>query len=264
MTENNDRFTFAAVKYANAAPLAHFLPEVDSRVAVTYGRPSASPAELAAGRADAVLMPVAAYLARPGCRMIDGIGICADGRVESVLLKCRRPLREVKLIEPDAASRSSNALAAVLVAEHLGLDAQVRPCEPGERPDAVVCIGDRALREPPAPEGDYDLAAMWKEMTGLPFVFAVWAYRADFSQAGELARIARKARDEGLRRVEELARLYAEKLELPIERMREYFQRSVRYEVGPREREAIDLFAQKMQTHGLIERKAEFNAENAE
>lgn len=251
------KFTFAAVKYANAAPLAHWLAQVDPRAAVTYGRPSQLPAELASGRADVALLPVVACLETPGLKIIDGIGICADGRVESVLLKCRRPLAEVRLVEPDAASRTSNALAAILLAEHVGNDVEVRPCGFGEQPDATVCIGDRALREPPAPAGDYDLAAMWKEMTGLPFVFAVWAYRAGFSDAAELAKIAGAARDEGLRRIDELAALCAERIELPVERMGQYLRRSVRYEIGPREREAMELFARKLTAHGLTEIREE-------
>jgi chorismate dehydratase len=241
-----DRYVFAAVKYANAAPLAHFLPSVGGGAVVTYGRPSSLLAELECGHADAALIPVAALLASPGLRMIDGIGICADGRVESVLIKCRLPLAEVRLVEPDAASLTSNALAAILLAEHVHLPAEVRKARPGEQADAAVCIGDRALREPPAPAGDYDMAAMWKEMTHLPFVFAVWAYRADFPDPEHLATIARAARAEGLQRIEELAAIQAAKLSLPVARMREYFNKSVRYEVGPREREAMDLFATKL------------------
>jgi len=247
-----DRYVFAAVKYANAAPLAYFLPSVDDRTAVTFARPAELLAELASGRADAALVPVAAFLAAPGLRMIDGIGICADGRVESVLLKCRRPLAEVRLVEPDAASRTSNALAAILLTEHLGLAAEVRPVRPGEQADATVCIGDRALCEGPAPAGDYDMAAMWKEMTGMPFVFAVWAYRGDCRDPDGLSRIARAARDAGLARLDELAAICAEKLALPLERCREYFRHSVRYEVGPREMQAMELFGRKLAQHGLI------------
>jgi len=247
-----DRYVFAAVKYANAAPLAHFLPGVDDRAVVTYGRPSSLLAELESGRADVALVPVAAFLGAPGLRMIDGIGICADGRVESVLIKCRRPLAEVRLVEPDAASRTSNALAAILLAEHVHLPAEVRQARPGEQADAAVCIGDRALRDPPAPAGDYDMAAMWKEMTHLPFVFAVWAHRADFPDSEVLSGIARAARAAGLRRLEELAAIQAEKLSLPIERLREYFCRSVHYEVGPREIQAMELFGERLLQRGLI------------
>ena len=58
-----------------------------------------------------------------------------------------------------------------------------------------------------AASNDHDLAAMWKEMTGLPFVFAVWACRAGHPEADALTEIALAARAEGLRRIDELGQL---------------------------------------------------------
>jgi chorismate dehydratase len=52
---------------------------------------------------------------------------------------------------------------------------------------ASLIIGDRALRLNGKTSYRYDLAAAWKEMTGLPFVFAVWVSKknmpAEFIQA---------------------------------------------------------------------------------
>ncbi|MGC5412947.1 MqnA/MqnD/SBP family protein, partial [Streptomyces sp. DT225] len=54
--------------------------------------------------------------------------------------------------------------------------------------DAAVLIGDAALRAnlhdaPRLGLQVHDLGAMWKEWTGLPFVFAVWAARKDYLAA---------------------------------------------------------------------------------
>jgi chorismate dehydratase len=51
--------------------------------------------------------------------------------------------------------------------------------------DAAVLIGDAALRAnlldgPKFGLQVHDLGALWKEWTGLPFVFAVWAARRDY------------------------------------------------------------------------------------
>ena len=62
-----------------------------------------------------------------------------------------------------------------------------------ERPDASVVIGDRALCSDPPPAGDIDLAGVWNEMTGLPFVFAVWAVRSDFEHIEAVTTLARQA-----------------------------------------------------------------------
>jgi chorismate dehydratase len=51
--------------------------------------------------------------------------------------------------------------------------------------DAAVVIGDVALRATDDPRGlrILDLGAAWKDWTGLPMVFAVWAARRDYLAA---------------------------------------------------------------------------------
>ena len=236
-----DQPVFASVKYANAAPLAHFLTEVAPGVGVITGRPAELAAWLADGWADAAMVPVADLFADHELVMIDGVGICADGEVGSVLLKCNCPPAQVRTVARDVASRTSNALAEILLARHLHLSVEMVPAETADA-DARVVIGDRAMKAPSAPGGDLDLAGLWKDMTGLPFVFAVWAYRKGHPQAEALSRIARAARDEGVRAAGELGEFHARRLGLDAQRVRDYLTHVVHYHVGPREIEAMDLF----------------------
>jgi chorismate dehydratase len=230
---------FASVPYLNAAPLAHCLSEIEG-VRVLYDVPSALAELLRTGRVDAALLPVADRLLDPGLQMIDGLGVCADGAVESVLLKCERPIQQVRTVARDPASRTSNALAHILLEEHLGL--AVEMVDEPEGADAAVLIGDEALVAPPAPHGDLDLATLWKEMTGLPFVFAVWVHRADHPEREKLATVAHEARRLGEERTDELAARYAGTLGLPAARCRDYLTDVIYYDVGPREREAMATF----------------------
>lgn len=206
------------------------------------GRPAELAAWLTDGRADAAMIPVADFFAHEDLAMIDGIGICADGDVRSVLLKCNCPLAEVRTVARDVASRTSNALAAILLERHLHASVEMLPPEQAHHADACVVIGDRALKGVSSPGGDYDLAGLWKEMTGLPFVFAVWAYREDHPQAQRLARIARDARDAGVQAAAELGELHARRLGIDVEACREYLTQVIHYHVGPREVEAMELF----------------------
>ncbi|MHC4986336.1 MAG: menaquinone biosynthetic enzyme MqnA/MqnD family protein [Planctomycetota bacterium] len=199
------QFTFAAVPYANAAPLAHFLPQVHADVAVIFAPPSQLAQAVIDGRADAALVPVVDCFANPELRM-------------------------------------SNALARVLLADHFGLSVEIRPFDPDESPDAAVVIGDRALQAPPAPGGDIDLAGQWKLMTSLPFVFAVWAHRADHPDPQGLAETARAARDAGVAAIDELASIWAERLGLNFQRCRDYLGSAIHYDLGPRERAGMQLF----------------------
>ena len=231
---------FAASPYANAVPLVHFLGRAGPRVRVRYGHPSTMAALLLDGQADAALIPTIDLFEAP-LRRIEGLGVCAEDAVQSVLIKCQRPLPQVRIVATDPASHTSNALAFFLLRDRFGLVARLG-CAAGETPDAAVVIGDRALSLPPAPCGDYDMAREWKALTGLPFVFAVWAHRADHPRAAELAAIAHRAKEAGLAALDELARLTARRLQLDENRCRAYLQSAIHYDVGPREDAAIARF----------------------
>ncbi len=234
---------FASAAYANQLPLAHFIPEVDSGARLlTVARPSDVLARLESGDADAVLLPVAELARRPDLAMIDGLGVCAARRVRSVLLKCRVALRDVRTVEADPASVTSNALVRVLFRNHWRQ--AVRFVEPGAvpAPDAAVMIGDRALCAPPAPGGDVDLAAAWHELTGLPFVFAVWVHRRGHPRAAALARIAQAAERRGVAELPLLAGLVARRLGLDEAACLDYLTTCIYFEAGGPELEAMRLF----------------------
>ena len=248
----SERYVFAAVRYANAAPLAHFLGQVHPGVEVTYHQPSQLVQYLQSGQADAALIPVMDYFAYSGLTMIDGLGICADGEVWSVLLKCNRPIEQVRTVRADPASRTSNALARILLQEHFNLSVEMLHGDENSPADGEVVIGDRALNAAPAPCGDYDLAELWKQMTGLPFVFAVWVHRSDHPAAGKLAQIAHAAKVAGCDAIDQLAAIHAEKLGLSPDRCSEYLRSAIRYDVGPREKEAMGLFQSLLSRTGAI------------
>lgn len=235
---------FAAVPYANAAPLAHFIPSLCAQARVVADHPARLLALLDSGAADAAMIPVADFLAHPELTLIEGLGICSARKARSVLLRCRKPLEQVRTVERDPASRTSNALAANLLRRHWKQEVRMVAAAAGEPCDAAVVIGDRALCEPPAAGGDYDLAEHWNRMTGLPFVFAVWAHRRGHPAAGDLARVASAALEAGLAAVPELARQQADRLGLRFDLCLEYFTSCIHYKVGAQELQAMELFRQ--------------------
>jgi len=238
-----ERHGFCVLPYANASPLVHFLSQVDPAAELIYRTPRWAVGALLDGTVDAASVPVVDYFSHPDLMMIPGLGICADGDVTSVLLQCRRPLSQVRAVQLDPESRTSNTLVRVLMQNHL------RPAGPVEysmcapEADACVCIGDRALCAAPALE-TYDLAGEWKKMTGLPFVFAVWVVRRSYPDVEGIARILRQARDRGCESLGELARLSAQRLGLPEKRCYEYLANRLHYDVGPAECEGMIRFRQ--------------------
>ena len=241
-TDRIEPYTFAAVGFLNAAPLAAFLEKVAPGVSVIHGPPSQLMDHVLSGRADAALVPVFDYFNTPGVRMIDSLGIASCGNVRSVWLKCHRPLDQVRSVTPDPASKSSNALARILLVKHFALNVPMEAPPPGQSPDATVVIGDRALCEPPGKFGNHDLAGIWTEMTSLPFVYAVWAYLADNPHADELSRIAHEAKTAGMAALGELADRYTPKLALSRDECLEYISELLTYDLGTKEIEGMELF----------------------
>jgi chorismate dehydratase len=242
MKMKTDSFVFAGAAYSNSAPLMDLLPEVDDCVRVIYDHPAHLVADLQCGRCDAALVPVAHFFAHDDLQMIQGLGVAAQGAVRSVLLKCDVPVEQVRKVGRDPASASSNALADLLLRRYFGLEVELVDLETGGGVDASVVIGDRALLADPAPCGDIDLAEVWARMTGLPFVFAVWAVRTDHPHFSALSRIAHAAYRAAQGRLDRIAQRYASEQGQTSAFWLDYLQRSIRYEIGEQELEGMRLF----------------------
>ena len=178
--------TIAGISFLNSRPL---LAGLDAGIAAPFpyrldtAAPSMCARRLASGEAVAALVPVAALPALPGVEAVRGLGIACRREATSVLLVSKVPPSEIRRLVADAASRTSVALARLLLAERWGcrprLVAASTPLAAlGTRADAAVVIGDPALLVRGSTGLlEIDLGAAWQEWTGRPFVFAVWAIR---------------------------------------------------------------------------------------
>jgi chorismate dehydratase len=120
------------------------------------------------------------------------IAVGCDGPVMSCVIVSQVPLDQLDgaRVALGSTSRTSVRLAQLLLAESVGVTPSYYTCPPDlslmmQEADAAVLIGDAALRANllDAPKFGlqvHDLGALWKEWTGLPFVFAVWAARRDY------------------------------------------------------------------------------------
>ena len=79
----------------------------------------------------------------------------------------------------DYQSRTSVFLLRILLKDHWGINPILVDSSAGYQilitgTTAGLVIGDRALEQRNKSKYNYDLGLAWKELTGLPFVFAVW------------------------------------------------------------------------------------------
>ncbi len=239
-------FRVGSVPYLNAAPLTAGIQNE-----VQFVVPAKLAELLREDRLDAALVSVAEVLFNDRYDVLDGIAIASAGAVYSVHLAHRRPLPEMTEVFCDPASLTGVNLLRVLLAER-DLDPVIRPL-PEDRPasecDAVLLIGDRAIdfRLEGHPHTILDLGQAWFEMTGLPFVYAVWALRRGLDHA-PLRRALRSARDRGLRTLPEIIRVHPDY----TREFREiYFGRHVQYELGAQEKRGIQKFLGLLNQHGL-------------
>ncbi|MEV5241281.1 menaquinone biosynthesis protein [Streptomyces cinnamoneus] len=120
------------------------------------------------------------------------IAVGCDGPVMSCVIVSQVPLDRLDgaRVALGSTSRTSVRLAQLLLAERYGVTPDYYTCPPDlgammQEADAAVLIGDAALRAslheaPRLGLEVHDLGQMWKDWTGLPFVFAVWATRREY------------------------------------------------------------------------------------
>ena len=141
----------------------------------------------------------------------------------------------------DEGSRTSAALAQILLRERFGLRPRLLPLPldtaPADCPaDAVVVIGDRGMSPPSEdPAFTWDLGQEWACWTGLPFVFALWAARPH-AEAERIDRALAAARDEGVTCLAEIARQAAPEVGLPEAACLSYLRDNLQFHLGPRQR----------------------------
>lgn len=246
-----------AVPFLNGRPLVRYLdPAEPPPVKLTHEVPSLLTQMMEQARLDAALLPSIEYFRHIDYRIVPGVSISADGMVESVRIFSKKPIEKIRSLALDESSRTSVALAKILLKRKLGALPSLTTCAADAvlsdiDADAMLLIGDPAMTfRSEVPTFVFDLGEEWKKLTGLPFVYAMWVARADVDVDALQPKLL-KARDEGLTRVREIAAEAAGDTGLSEETCLNYLQHIMRYELGEREVEALRTFRKLAAEDGL-------------
>jgi predicted solute-binding protein len=231
------------VPYLNAVPLTHGI-----EAHCVFLPPAQLATELRAGRLDAALVSVTEALLHGGYDVLDGVAIASDGPVASVFLAHRKPLEEIRTIHLDSASCTSVNLLRVLLAQR-GLRPEFQPLPDyagAVALDDVLLIGNPAIefRRAPHPHTLWDLGQAWRELTGKPFVYAVWALRHGVPAEVRSRLLAAKAAG-----LAALPQIVQERPEYDLPFRRAYLGGHIRYELGPTEKAGLAHFADLLGRH---------------
>lgn len=258
--KENGPLRIGAVSYLNTKPLIATLGrELDPGSELSLDLPSRLATKLANGELELGLIPAIEFFRGPvhlpgqdyphdPYRIVSNACIACRGIVRSVRLFFRVPPNRVRSIAIDEGSRTSVALALILLHQRFGIRPTLVPLPIEADPnsatsDAVLVIGDRAMH----PERydsfieNWDLGLEWYRETGLPFVFAMWVGR--HSKASPvLAERLERARDEGVQRIENLSQQHASKYALSIAECMEYLSVNLRFTMHEDEIQGLRTF----------------------
>jgi predicted solute-binding protein len=237
-------FRVGSVSYLNAVPLTRGIEDQ-----VQFHTPAKLAEFLHADQLDAALVSITEVLFHDRYDVLDGIAVASLGEVFSVFLAHRRPLEETEVIWLDPASCTSVNLLRVLLAER-GLKPEFRALtDYAAAPslDAVLLIGNPAIefRRANHPHAIWDLGTAWQELTGLPFVYAVWALRRDLDTAS-LRRRLREAKALGL---DTLDAIIAARREYDADFRRDYLEWHIHYHLTDDEKRGVARFVELLRQH---------------
>ncbi|HSU49311.1 MAG TPA: menaquinone biosynthesis protein [Segetibacter sp.] len=232
-----------AVSYLNTKPLMyafkHGLKINGMEIIEAY--PAKVAPMLLNDEIDVGLVPVAIIPKLKEHYIISDYCIGAEQEVASVCLFSEVPLAEIEKVILDYQSRTSVALARVLIEKYWKLPVVFEEAGENFREEikgttAAVVIGDRAFEQRKISAYKYDLAKTWIDFTGLPFVFAAWVankplpnhFIHDFNEANKI----------GLQNIGDVV---AENLS-PYYDLKKYYTENISYELTDNKRKGLEKF----------------------
>jgi chorismate dehydratase len=236
-----------AVSYLNTKPLIYGFQQgmMNDAIELIEEYPSKIAKMLIDDEIDIGLIPVAAILSLKEHHIISDYCIGCDGEVASVCLFSDVPIGEITTILMDYQSHTSVALLKVLLKEHWKIAPELVAGEAGyeeaiEGTTAGLVIGDRAFKQRLRSKYIYDLGQAWKEMTGLPFVFAAWisnkkmtaAFSDEFNKATAL----------GLANIDSIVQA----IDYRYADLNDYYKKHISFLLDEDKKKALRLFLSKL------------------
>jgi chorismate dehydratase len=225
-------------------------------------------AALTAGELDIGPISLVEYLRHADqLLLLPDLAVGSDGPVLSVnLVSTVDPAGlDGRRVALGSTSRTGVLLAQMLLADRYGVTPEYFRCPPDLsqmliEADAAVVIGDVALRAwHEAPERGLtvvDLGQAWREWTGLPMVFAVWAARRDFAEAQpglvkEVHEAFVTSKELCLSELQTVAELASRWEPFDAATLATYF-RALDFSLGPRQIEGLRAFAERAASAGEV------------
>jgi chorismate dehydratase len=258
---NDSPFRLAASSYLNSAPLiwSFLYGPHRGRVDFVEAMPARCAELLADAAVEGALVPVIEYERIPCGYLVPNVCVGSQREVLSVVLVSKsKRLEEIRSVALDASSRSSATLVKVIFREFLQHEPEWTTRAPNleqmlAQNDAALIIGDPGMTFRRQGLNVWDMASLWREHTGMAFVFAMWMVRDEVIERARLVDFA-GARDKGVEHMEEIVRDYQNKIPMSDEELRNYLTQNIVFNVDESMENGLRLYFELAFKHGLIER----------
>jgi chorismate dehydratase len=250
-----NKIRIGVVPYLNAKPLIYGLTHKTDLIEFVFETPSLLPGMLNNNHIDVALIPVIEYFRNVSYAIVPDISISSVGTVESVKIFSKVPLQDVHTIALDKSSSTSNTLIRIIFSEYMHVFPQYTQWNKQydisqTNTDAVLLIGDNAMKVMDNGYFTLDLGQAWFEYTGLPFVYAVWVVKRNCRITG-INRLLKDSKDAGIQSIGELAVTESQRLNFTLERCLKYLTNSIRYNLSKDEIKGLQTFYNHAVSLGL-------------
>jgi chorismate dehydratase len=256
------------VAYINCEPVYYGIEQgaIPAACRIVDGTPAELNLMLREDRLDISVISAIEYARHPDRYLIlPDLAIASDGPVESVLFMSRVPPAELtgKAVLLNRDALTSIFLVKILLKQRFGVSprylyAEVPPISslPGHVA-GVLMIGDPALRGRGQLPYALDLGQGWKELTGLPFVFAVWAVRREFyrehrDEARRLHRALIRSKSYSIARLDEICEAVHLRAGLGREACSTYLKERLSFDLTPRHLDGMRHFFAMLEAEGEL------------
>ena len=237
------------MNYLNTQPMLYGLERlpIKEKIELTGNYPALVAKGLREGEIDLGLIPIAALADLNNYQIVGSHCISTETEAASVAIFSKVPIEEVDRVVLDYQSRTSVALAKILIRKYWKKEVLWLAAENETYIDSIegttagVIIGDRALRARNRFEYSYDLGAYWRKLTGLPFVFAAWISTSPLPDS--FIKEFDEANAEGLAHLEEV--LSAVPYQVGYD-LREYYTNNMNYLLTEEKRQSVRLFLEEL------------------
>ena len=257
------------VRFINTLPLIDGLEQLRD-VSLQYSVPSLLIDMLLSDEVDVALCSSIDYQRSPRELLILPVGLLGcNGPTLTVRLYSTKPLEGLKQIYCDTDSHTSVALLRILLHELYGITPELVDYDareftvdndPQEYPEAMMLIGDKVVTNSPPAERyphQLDLGEAWQQLTGMPFVFALWMARQDADPA--LLRTASLALDHQRRhnqeRLDSIIHKRVKPGDWPADLAKSYLSQRITYQFDEAHLASLEQFFDKACELNLIERR---------